>query len=126
MRFAKIVFRGAAVWGILVLTPLYFQYSGGPGARDASFSYPQAYFGFLGVTLAFQLVFWVIGSAPGRFRPLMIPAMIEKLGYIIPATLLFARGQIVPRQAISALPDLVLLVLFIAAYLKTTSDSAPV
>jgi hypothetical protein len=26
MRFAKIVFRVAGVWGILILTPLYFMF----------------------------------------------------------------------------------------------------
>jgi hypothetical protein len=28
MRFASVVFRGAAVWGLLVLVPLFFMFDG--------------------------------------------------------------------------------------------------
>jgi hypothetical protein len=62
MRFARIVFIVAGIWGITVLTPLYFLFdiSGRQYAPPAT--YPQFFYGFLAVTMAWQIAFLVIGS----------------------------------------------------------------
>jgi hypothetical protein len=119
MKFASVVFRVAAAWGLLVLVPLFFMFDGSGIAGNPPFTYPQAYFGFLCVALAWQLAFWVIGSDPGRFRPLMIPAMIEKFGFVLALAVLYALGRVGSREVLPALPDLVLGLLFVAAYVKT-------
>src|SRR5579864_1723107 len=118
MRFASIVFRAAAVWGVLVVVPLAFMFTGA-GDPTATFSYPQAYFGFLGVVLAWQVVFWIIGGEPDRYRPLMPVAVLEKAVYIVAVTALIATGRITGAQATSAVPDAILGVLFTAAYVKS-------
>jgi hypothetical protein len=94
MKFARFVFIGAGVWGVVVLTPLIFlvDISGRHYLPPAS--YPQFFYGFMGVALAWQLVFLVIGWDPMRFRPLMIAAIVEKAGFIIPAGVLYAHGRI--------------------------------
>lgn len=119
MKFASVVFRVAAVWGLVVLVPLFFMFDGSGVAGNPPFTYLQAYFGFLCVTLAWQLAFWIIGSDPVRFRPLMIPAMVEKFGFVLALAVLYALGRVGPREVLPALPDLVLGVLFVAAYVKT-------
>jgi hypothetical protein len=118
MRFASIVYRAAAVWGLLVLVPFYFMFA---GASDlaTTFSYPQAYFGFLGVTLAWQVAFWVIGTDPARFRPLMPVTMLEKLAYIVAIVVLFSTGRVSAAQATSAIPDTILCGLFVVSWMKT-------
>jgi hypothetical protein len=122
MRLAGIVFRIAAVWGTVILVPFYFLFVGGPGPSDALFNYPQAYFGFLGVTIAWQIAFWIIGSSPVRFRPLMVAAIVEKVSYVLSVAVLLAHGAVTPAQAASAVPDCVLGCLFVASYLKTPQD----
>ena len=119
MRFAKIVFTIAGVWGILVVTPLYFlvDVTGRRYAPPAD--YPQFFYGFLAVTIAWQLAFLVIGSNPVRFRPLMIPAIVEKAGYVITVAVLYSHGRISPAEASTAVPDCLLGLLFVAAFLKT-------
>jgi hypothetical protein len=124
MRFASVVFRGAAVWGLLVLVPLFFMFDGSGIEARTPFTYPQAYFGFLCVTLAWQLAFWIIGSDPLRFRPLMIPSMIEKFGFVLALAILYALGRVGARELSPAVPDLVLGVLFVAAYVKTRAPTA--
>lgn len=119
MKFASIVFRVAAVWGLMVLAPLFFLFDGSGVAGNPPFTYVQAYFGFLSVTLAWQLAFWVIGSDPVRFRPLMIPSMIEKFGFVLALAVLYALGRVGSREVLPALPDLVLGALFVAVYVKT-------
>ena len=81
MKFAKIVFWIAVVWGFLVLTPLLFLFDK-IGAQDPPpITHPGFYYGFVTVALAFQTVFLVIARDPVRMRPMMIPAVIEKFSY---------------------------------------------
>jgi hypothetical protein len=119
MTFARYVFTGAGVWGIIVLTPLFFlvDITGRPYPAPAD--YPHFYYGFLAIALAWQVAFIFIGSNPVRFRPLMIAAFIEKAGYIIVAATLYRQGRISANDAGTAIPDALLLVLFIVAYMKT-------
>ena len=119
MRFARIVFVVAGIWGIAVLMPLYWlvdvtgrQY--GPPA-----DYPQFFYGFLSVAMAWQIAFLIIASSPARFRSLMIPSMLEKFGYVMTLAVLYARARISARDAQAAVPDLLLGILFIVAFVTT-------
>jgi hypothetical protein len=123
MRFAKIVFIAAGVWGIIVVTPLYFLLDVTGRQYAAPAAYPQFFYGFLSVTLAWQLAFLVIGSNPVRFRPLMIPSIVEKLGYVVTVAVLHGQARISAADAVAAVPDLLLGILFIAAFAKTSARS---
>ena len=119
MRFAKIVFIVAGVWGIVVMTPLYFLVDLTGRHYAPPTEYPHFFYGFLGVTMAWQIAFLVIGSNPARFRPLMIPSVVEKLGYIVTTALLHGQARISAEDATTAVPDLLLCILFIASFVKT-------
>jgi hypothetical protein len=122
-RFAKIVFIAAGVWGIVVLAPLYFLLDVTGRQYPLPIAYPQFFYGFLSVAMAWQIAFLVIGSSPARFRLLMVPSMIEKLGYVVTVAVLLGHSRISAVEAMAAGPDLLLGVLFIAAFAKTrTSD----
>jgi hypothetical protein len=124
MRFAKFVFVIAGVWGALVLMPLYFL-SDRIGRHDPpAITHVEYYYGFLGVALAWQLAFLVIGSDPVRFRLMMVPAMAEKFGHVVTMAVLFMRGQLNTRQFAVNLPDLLLGLLFLAAFLKTAGGGS--
>jgi hypothetical protein len=120
VRFAKVVFVTAGVWGLLVLTPLYFMFDVIGARYPPPMTHPDFYFGFLAVTLAWQVAFLVIGRDPIRFRPMMVPAMLEKFIYVGSLGALYLQRRLVPGQVVPALPDLVLGVLFIIAFLKTS------
>ena len=49
----------------------------------------------------------------------MIPAMLEKFGYVATLGVLFGQGRIASVDAVAALPDGVLGLLFILAFLRT-------
>jgi hypothetical protein len=121
MTFARFVFIGAGIWGIAVLTPLYFLVDISGQRWAAPTSYPHFFYGFLSLAMAWQIAFFVIGWAPRRFRPLMIVAVLEKAGFVITAAVLYTRGVIAIDDAMIAAPDLVLGSLFVAAYLKTAA-----
>jgi hypothetical protein len=119
MRFAKFVFIGAGVWGIAVLTPLYWLLDVTGRHYPPPTDYPQFFYGFLSVAMAWQIAFLIIGSNPMRFRWLMIPGIIEKLGYVSTLIVLYSQGRIPTIDAQPAPPDLLLGILFIVAFVKT-------
>ena len=119
MRVAKYVFTGAGIWGIVVLAPFYWL-SDITGRRYAPpADYPHFFYGFLAVAMAWQVAFLVIGSNPAGFRPLMIPAILEKLGYVGTLVVMYVNGRIPAEDAGPVVPDLLLGVLFILAFVRT-------
>ena len=122
MRFAKVVFIGAGVWGIVVLTPLYFLLDVSGRQYATQTTYPQFVYGFLSVAMAWQIAFVMIGMNPVRFRPLMIASMVEKLGHVMTVAVLYGRARISTLDAMAAGPDLLLGALFIAAFARTSTS----
>jgi hypothetical protein len=119
MRFARIVFVSAGVWGILVLTPLCWliDFTGRRYAPPTD--YPHFFYGFLSVAFAWQIAFLVIGFNPIRFRPMMILGMLEKLSFVATVTVLYAQARIPAADAQAGIPDFLLCLLFIVAFAKT-------
>ena len=124
MRFAKWVFDVAGVWGILVLTPMYFMFEKIGNDSPPPITHPEFYFGFLGVGFAFQIAFLVIATDPARFRPMIIPALFEKWGYVAAMLILNSQQRITPFQFATAIPDALLGLLFTAAFFKTRPAAA--
>jgi len=123
MKFAKYLFYVAAVWGILVITPLFFIFDKIGQQDPPPVTHPLFYYGFAGVALAWQFVFLVIGSNPARFRPLMLVSILEKLGYFLPAVVLYLQHRVHPVDLLISCGDALLAVLFFVAYLKTPSSN---
>jgi len=119
MRFAKIVFIGAGIWGISVLVPLYWLVDLTGRHYAVPTDYPQFFYGFLSVAMAWQFAFLVIGTNPVRLRPLMIPAVIEKLGYVATVIVLRGHARISSSDTVVIVPDLFFGILFILALAKT-------
>ena len=119
MRFAKIVFTIAGIWGLAVLTPLYWLVDVTGRHYPSPAEYPHFFYGFISVAMAWQIAFLVIGSNPTRFRPFMIPGMLEKLSYVVTLAVLYGQGRIGMNDAQAAVPDGLLCVLFIVAFVKT-------
>jgi hypothetical protein len=119
VRFAKVVFIGAGVWGIVVLTPLYWLVDLTGREYSPPADYPQFFYGFLSVAMAWQIAFLVIGSNPLRFWPLMIPSVVEKLGHVATVAALYSQARISTADAQAAVPDLLLGILFIVALAKS-------
>ena len=119
MKFAKVVFIGAGVWGVVLLTPMYFLADTIGRQHGSPITYPQFFYGFLSVTMAWQLAFLAIGFDPARFRVMMIPSVAEKLLFVLSMGVLYVQGRIPAIDAIVAAPDVVLGVLFTIAFVKT-------
>jgi hypothetical protein len=119
LKFAKIVFIAAGAWGIVVLTPMYFLFDTIGRMGGTPITYPQFFYGFVSVAMAWQIAFLVIGSDPERFRLMMLPGILEKLGHVLTMSVLYVQARITAFDLTTAAPDLLLGVLFIAAFVKT-------
>jgi hypothetical protein len=119
MNFAKLVFRIAGIYGVLALAPLYFVFEYTGRAFPPAINHPEFYYGFAGVALAWQIGFLVMAADPVRFRPLMIPAGLEKVLYAGAIFALYTQGRVGAIQLATAGADSVFAILFVAAFVKT-------
>ena len=123
MKFSKIVFWVAGIWGLLIITPLYFMFDL-IGAKDPpAITHPAFYYGFVGAALAWQIAFIFIATNPVRFRPLMIPSMVEKFTYGIAVAILVSQHRTHSSDLLFGVVDLTLGVLFVAAYFATPKQA---
>jgi hypothetical protein len=122
MKFAKIVFYIAFVWGILILTPLFFMFDLIGRQDPPPITHPGFYYGFVTTALAFQIVFLLIARDPIRNRIMMIPSCLEKFAYCAALTALYFQHQIRPQDLVLAGIDTLLGILFVVAFLKTRSS----
>jgi len=121
MKFAKIVFWIAFIWGVLILTPLYFMFDVIGRQDPPAITHPGFYYGFVSVGLAWQFAFLVIARDPVRFRLMMIPSMIEKFGYGATLLVLYSQQRIHPSDLVFAGVDTLLGVLFLLAFFRTSA-----
>ncbi|MBX3296576.1 MAG: hypothetical protein KF762_12800 [Acidobacteria bacterium] len=119
MRFARYTFAIAGIYGIIALVPQYFLEKQIGIDSPPAITHPEYFYGFIGVALAFQVVFLIISRDPIRFRPIMPAAVLEKIAFVIPTFYLYfnglARWQITAGAAI----DLLLAIPFAIAFIRT-------
>jgi hypothetical protein len=121
MRFARWVFFLAGASGVLMIAPLSLErrfFQDYPPAINR----PEFYYGFAGVTLAWQVMFLVIARDPVRYRLAMLPAMLEKAGFALAIPVLYAQQRVEAMWLGFAAMDGIWLVLFAAAFLLTPKD----
>jgi len=121
MKFAARVFNVAAIYGLIVLAPQYFLAEKAGRDFPPPLTHLEYYYGFIGIAIAWQLVFLVIARDPVRFRPLMLVAVVEKAAFGVPAIVLYSMGRLSAQLLGAGLIDLTLGAFFIAAYCRTAA-----
>jgi hypothetical protein len=121
MNSARRIFLIAGIYGLLVVVPPYFMETriGRDDRLDATppaITHPENYYGFLGVTLAWQLAYLVIASDPLRYRPLMLVAVFAKWSFVAAVAVLCWQGRVAGPVLGFAMIDLVLGFLFLLAF----------
>jgi hypothetical protein len=104
---------------VVALAPLYFIFDLVGRQDPPPLNHPQFYYGFAGLALVWQFAFFVIATDPQRFRPMMVPSILEKVSYVGAILVLYLQRRVSPVQAATGLPDALLAILFVAAFLKT-------
>ena len=123
MIFARRVFLIAAIYGFVVLPPQYLLEDKTGRDFPPPITHSEYYYGFIGLALVWQIVFFLISRDPIRYRPLMIPAVLEKVAFGVPAIALYSMERLSAQMLGAGLLDLALGVLFAMAYVRTRSSS---
>src|SRR5260370_21269053 len=119
MKFGKVGFWIAGIWGVLIIPPRYFLFALIGRQDPPPIAHPAFFYGFVGLALAWQFVFLFIATNPSRFRPLMLPSMFEKFSYGIAVVVLVLQGRTRSSYLVFAPTALLLGVLFVLACLHT-------
>ncbi len=119
MKFARTVFLVAGIWGLAIVTPLYFLFDFIGRSYPPAITHPDLYYSFVGVTLVWQIAFLTIATNPSRYRPIMLAAILEKGVYVATMLTLYLMGELQLAQFSVAWPDSVIGMLFVAAFIKT-------
>jgi len=119
MRFAKVVFLVAGIYGLLVIFPLYFLEAKMSADYPPALTHPEYYYSFVSVTLVWQILFLFISRSPLQFRPVMIFCALEKFSLLPALVILLPRGIFPTTWIPMVVVDLILGVLFFISYMKT-------
>ena len=121
--FARRVFSIAGWYGLIAMLPQYFLEARIGRDYPPPITHPENFYGFIGVTIAWQLMFLVIARDPARYRAAMIPAVFEKVLFVVPMVILFANGRVASAPMGFVVIDFVLAILFTMSYRRTWPDS---
>jgi hypothetical protein len=101
MRSVRSLFYLAAAYGFVVLTPQYFLEERFSRDNPPAITHPEFYYAFIGVALAFQIVF---------------AGVVEKFSFGIAAPLLYSAGRVQPLVLVFSTIDLLFGLAFLAAW----------
>jgi len=119
MKFAKYVFYVAGIYGLIALIPQYFLEEKNSRDFPPAITHAEYYYGFIGVALAFQIVFLIIARNPSKYKAMIIPSIIEKFSFAFAVIVLYLQNRVAPMMLGASLIDLVLGILFVLAFVKT-------
>jgi len=77
------------------------------------------------VTLAWQIVYLMMWRDPLRFRPMLIPAIVGKVGFATSVLVLFAQGRLEAASVWLPSTDLILAALFAWAWIALGGRARP-
>jgi len=119
MRFAKIVFLVARIYGLLILAPIYFMENAIGQRTPPAITHTEYFYGFLGAGLAWQVLFLVLSVDPVRYRAMILPSILEKVSYGIALIVLYSQRRLPLSVLAIGSVDWIFAFLFLAAYFKT-------
>jgi len=119
MRFARTVFTVAGMYGIVVLVPPLFLESQYGRNYPPPVTHPEFFYGFFALGIAWQILFFILATDPIKYRAMMIPSMLEEVGYPVALIFLHLQNRIAPRMFALGSLDWIFLILFAIAYAKT-------
>jgi hypothetical protein len=119
MRFARVVFLIAGIYGIAILTPIYFMEGKIGRETPPAITHPEYFYGFLGAGLAWQILFLVLSRDPRRYRAMILPSVLEKVSWGIALAFLFVQHRLPLSAFAIGSVDWIFAALFIAAYVAT-------
>jgi hypothetical protein len=125
LPFARRMFLVAGIYGVLVVTPLFFLESRLGEEYPPPITHPEWYYGFASVTLGWQIVYLMLWHDPLRYRPMLIPAIVGKGVFAASVLALFAQGRLEASFVLLPSIDLFFSALFVWAFIALGGQTRP-
>jgi len=119
MKFARYTFLISGIYGLIVMLPQFFMETRIGQDQPPAITHPEFFYGFVCVTVAFQLVFLTIASDPIRYRNLMLVSLIEKFPFVISVAVLYMQSRVGWQIVTGGLIDAFWGTMFLSSYFKT-------
>lgn len=113
------LFQVSATYGVVALLPLYFVVDKIGRDYPPAITHVEFLYGFAGVALAWQVMFFIIASDPQRYRLAILPGILEKLGWGVAVLVLFLQDKLPGTSMVFGAIDLVMAAAFLWAFLVT-------
>jgi hypothetical protein len=121
MRFVRLVFRVAGIYGVLLIGPMFFLEDRIGRDYPPAINHPEYFYGFVATCLGWQLMYLLISTDPVRYRPAIILGGLGKLAFFISCLMLYRHERIPGNMIALASVDMVLVVLFAIAWTRIPS-----
>ena len=113
------LFQVSATYGVIVLLPLYFAVEKIGRDYPPAITHVEFLYGFAGVALAWQVMFYIIASDLQRYRLAILPGILEKLGWGVAVLVLFLQDRLPVTSMVFGAIDLVMAAAFAWAFYAT-------
>ncbi len=123
MKFAKRAFFWGGIYGLAVVTPLYFLRSLMGRLFPPAINHPEYYYGFVGAVVVWHVLFLVVSKDPARYRAVMPVAALEKLAFGAPILVLVIQDRASVLLVPAAVIDLIWGALYLLSYWKVREAS---
>ncbi|MAT69198.1 MAG: hypothetical protein CMJ58_06695 [Planctomycetaceae bacterium] len=124
MTWTQRLFHYSGIYGLCVLLPQYFMEGRLGREFPPPVNHPEHFYGFVGVAAAWQVAFLIIARDPVRYRPMMLAGSLEKFGFGMAAVVLYLQGRLAATPLVFGVVDLVMGVLFVAAWRATPTPQS--
>ncbi len=84
--------------------------------------HPEFFYGFFALGIVWRILFLILATDPINYRTMMIPSMLEKIGYPVALIVLHLQNRIAPRMFALGSLDWIFFILFFIA----SENPAPV
>lgn len=119
MKFARWVFLVAGIYGLIVIAPLYFMERVIGRVTPPPLNHPGFFYGFVSAALAWQVLFLFLASDPIRYRPMMLPSILEKISYGMTLIVLHQQQRVPESTFRIGMADWIFAVLFTVSFIRT-------
>jgi hypothetical protein len=123
IAFARRLFLVAGIYGVIAVAPLFFLEKQIGESDPPAITHAEFYYGFACVTLAWQFVYLMLSRDPLRYRPVLLPAILGKMGFALSVMILFANGRLALASVFLPAIDLVLAGFFVSAFVGLQSPT---
>jgi hypothetical protein len=109
----------AGIYGVLLVAPLYFMEERIGQDYPPEITHPEYFYGFVSTCLAWQFMYLLISTDPVRYRPTMLLGAFGKLSFFIAVAIMYAHERVPLNMVALGSIDMVLVVLFVVAWIRT-------